>query len=491
VAALRRLAHGRWWARLFVSVAALSLVAGSALALHDSQNKDRHGVNERYAARTKLASDFVGTYVRNLTTRERAVALSTLTGKHPSTLFASDVRAFGFQAADLLDGQGRVLSISPAEASLTGLQLGTSYPNLTTALRGQVAVSDVVTSALQGPPVVAFAVPFPTTFGRRVFSGAYRISDTPLAAFLRDTTTLKNAHIYLTDSDGSVLASNGAALQAVRTLTQRDPALGHATATARGGQYQSGSTSFTFAREAVSGTPWSLVISARSSEVFVAVDGSTHWLPWLILVALSLLIGLAGFLAVRLLEGRRRLRDANARLAAVARTDSLTGLFNRLHITEQLEGLMANAGRHSFPLCVLMIDIDHFKQLNDSYGHQAGDLAIRHIAERLTTSLRDGDLLGRWGGEEFLAVLPYTALAEGIEVADRIRRLLAATPVAIDGKSDPITIRTSIGVAEAGDDSLAALVHRADLGLYEAKSAGRNTVRAIVGDLVVEQHQLA
>jgi diguanylate cyclase (GGDEF)-like protein len=491
VAALRRLTHGRWWARLFVSVVALCLVGGSALALHDSQAKDRHGVNERYAARTELAADFVGTYVSGVTSREHAVALSTLTGKHPSELFASDVRAFGFQAADLLDAHGRVLSISPFQASLIGLQLGTTYPNLTTALRGQVAVSDVVTSALQGPPVVSFAVPFQTRFGRRVFSGAYRISETPLAAFLNDTTTLKNAAIYLTDSTGSVLASNGAPPRAVRTLTQRDASLGHATATTRAGQYQSGSTSYTFAREAVTGTPWSLVISAPSSEVFVAIDGSTHWLPWLILAALSLLIALAGFLTVRLLEGRRRLRDANATLAAIARTDSLTGLFNRLHITEQLEAMMANAGRHSFPLCVLMIDIDHFKRLNDTYGHQAGDLAIRHIAERLTMSLRDGDLLGRWGGEEFLAVLPYTALAEAIEVADRIRRLLAATPVAIDGKSDPIPIRTSIGVAEAGDDSLAALVHRADLGLYEAKSAGRNTVRAIADDVVVEQYHLA
>jgi diguanylate cyclase (GGDEF)-like protein len=491
VAALRRLAHGRWWARLFVSVAALSLVAGSTLALHDSQASARHGVSERYAARTKLAADFVGTYVSDLTTRERAVALSTLTGRHPATLFASDVRAFGFQAGVLLDSHGRVLGLEPATPSLIGTQVGAKYVHLRAALQGNVAVSNIVGSAARGTPVVAFAVPFQTPSGRRVFSGAYRISDTALAAFLRDTTTLKSAQIYLTDNTGSVLASNGAAPRAVRTLTQRDPALGHATAATRGGQYQARSTNYTFARAAVAGTPWSLVISAPSSEVFVAVDGSTHWLPWLILVALSLLIGLAGFLTVRLLEGRRRLRDANARLAAVARTDSLTGLFNRLHITEQLEGLMANAGRHSFPLCVLMIDIDHFKALNDTYGHQAGDLAIRHVAERLTTALRDGDLLGRWGGEEFLAVLPYTAVAEGIEVADRIRRLLAATPVAIDGTADPITIRTSIGVAEAGEDSLAALVHRADLGLYQAKSAGRNRVRAVADELVVNQHLLA
>jgi diguanylate cyclase (GGDEF)-like protein len=135
-----------------------------------------------------------------------------------------------------------------------------------------------------------------------------------------------------------------------------------------------------------------------------------------------------------------------------------------------------------------MIDIDHFKTVNDTYGHQAGDQAICHIAEQLTVSLRDGDLLGRWGGEEFLAVLPYTASAEAFEVAERLRLLLGQTPIAIDGAEHPITVRTSIGVAEAGEDSLAALVHRADLGLYAAKAAGRDTVRTITAaDLMVEQ----
>jgi diguanylate cyclase (GGDEF)-like protein len=126
-----------------------------------------------------------------------------------------------------------------------------------------------------------------------------------------------------------------------------------------------------------------------------------------------------------------------------------------------------------------MIDIDHFKMLNDTFGHQAGDEALRHIAQRLTSSLRDGDLLGRWGGEEFLAVLPYTSLEEGLEAAERLRRLVAETPIQVDAMTKPISIRTSVGVAVSAEDSRDALVHRADLGLYEAKAAGRNTIRAI------------
>jgi two-component system, cell cycle response regulator len=190
------------------------------------------------------------------------------------------------------------------------------------------------------------------------------------------------------------------------------------------------------------------------------------------------LIVFAFWLAIRLLASRRRLADLNGKLESLARTDGLTGLSNRRHLTEQLEGLMANAKRHDFNLCVLMIDIDHFKRLNDNFGHQVGDLALRHVADRLTASLREGDLLGRWGGEEFLAVLPYTGLEEGLVVADRLCHLVAGTPIAIGDTDEVVAIQTSVGVAQDGHDDLDSLVHRADLGLYEAKAAGRNTFRA-------------
>jgi len=227
----------------------------------------------------------------------------------------------------------------------------------------------------------------------------------------------------------------------------------------------------------VPGTSWTLVMTTPSSTLFVAVNGSNRWLPWLILLGLSLLMGMAAWLAMRLLGSRQRLDDLNAKLADIARTDALTGLSNRLHLSEQLEGLLANGRRHGFAVSVMMIDVDHFKRLNDSYGHQAGDLALRHVAERLSSSLREGDLIARWGGEEFLAVLPYTDLQEAVAVAERLCRLVAAYPIEMVDRGDLVVVQTSVGVALAAEDSLDALVHRADMGLYEAKAAGRNTVR--------------
>ena len=241
-----------------------------------------------------------------------------------------------------------------------------------------------------------------------------------------------------------------------------------------------GSTQYTYVETPIPGTPWSYVIAAPTSGVYVTLTGTAHWLPWLILAGLSLLIVIAAWLTIRLLAGRRRLAELNTRLAILARTDKLTGLSNRLHLTEELEHLLIEARQQGFPVCVLMIDVDHFKDLNDTFGHRAGDLALRHVAHRLNTSLRQGDLLARWGGEEFLAVLPDTDMTQGMVVAERLCNLVAGTPIEVGEDGGLVAIHTSVGIAEYADDTVDTLVDRADLGLYEAKAAGRNTVRASV-----------
>jgi diguanylate cyclase (GGDEF)-like protein len=474
----RRVFATHLWGRLAVSVLAISLIAGAALALWSSQASAKRGVENRFGARASLAASFVSTYVKQLTDREQLVATTTLGGSDPAAAFTSDVRAFGFQAAVLLDSNGRALALMPASAELLGQPLAAKYPYLAKALNGDVPISSVVTSTDQRAPLVAFAVPFETPTGRRVFSGEYTVDETRLSAFLSATTTLEGAFLYLTDGSNTVLASNGPLPQSAQTLSQRNPALGAAAAIKPDGEYKLGSVAYTFVKVAVPASSWSLLVSAPDSGVYVSLNGSNHWLPWLILAGLSVLIVFAFWLAIRLLASRRRLADLNGKLESLARTDGLTGLSNRRHLTEQLEGLMANAKRHDFNLCVLMIDIDHFKRLNDNFGHQVGDLALRHVADRLTASLREGDLLGRWGGEEFLAVLPYTGLEEGLVVADRLCHLVAGTPIAIGDTDEVVAIQTSVGVAQDGHDDLDSLVHRADLGLYEAKAAGRNTFRA-------------
>jgi diguanylate cyclase (GGDEF)-like protein len=482
---IRRFSEARWWPRLLVAVASISLVCGAALALLTSQASAHREVAQRWTAKAGLSADFAGTYVTQLTSREQLVASRTLTRSHPAAAFASDVGGFGFPAAVLLDARGRALAVAPPAPQLIGTQIAAKYAHLTAALHGHIAVSNMVLSAAKATPVVAFAVPFRTPQGLRVFSGAYAIGDTPLAAYLNDARSLTGERSYLIDGNGVILATNGQ-LPDGQTLAQRDPILSRAASKARNGDYTSRSNGYAFAEADVPGTPWRLIVTAPSSQLFASNDGTAHVLPWLILGCLSLLLALAGFLAVRLFEGRRRIADANKLLAdtnkllvTIARTDRLTGLPNRLHLTEQLETLLANATRHRFAVCVLMIDVDFFKQINDRFGHAAGDDALRQISQRLLAALREGDLLARWGGEEFLAVLPYSDLTQSLEVAGRLCRLISAQPITLATNNEPVTIQVSVGVASAMADNLDALVHRADLGLYQAKAAGRNTARTV------------
>jgi len=477
---MRRLTDGRWFARGIVALISVSLIGGAALALHSSQSSSRRDTEARFASRATLAAKFIGTYATELTAREALVAASTLGGSDPTAAFNANIAAFGFADGTLLDSAGRALALWPATPGLIGTDFGAQFVPLQRALLGYVVVSDVEATSLTTPPMVGFAIPFNTSSGRRVFSGAYLISSTPLAAFLDDSTTLKNAQLYLTDSAGVVFAANKTQPSKFETLTQLNPALGNATVKASTGAFRSGSTSYTYVKTPIPGTPWSYVIAAPTNGVYASLAGTAHWLPWLILAGLSLLIVIAAWLTIRLLAGRRRLAELNTRLAIIARTDKLTGLSNRLHLTEELEQLLADARGVGFPVCVLMIDIDHFKNLNDTFGHRAGDVALRHVAHRLNTSLRGGDLLGRWGGEEFLAVLPDTDMTQGMVVAERLCDLVAGTPIQVGDDGGLVAIHTSVGIAEFADDTVDTLVDRADQGLYEAKAAGRNTVRASV-----------
>jgi diguanylate cyclase (GGDEF)-like protein len=472
--------------RLATTAASLALICGAALALHESQASANRGITQRFAARATMISNFTATYVQQLAAREQLVASQSLTGRHPTELFNDIVRGFGFPAALLIDSHGRDIAISPSAPRLVGTQLAARYPHLTAALHGSIGISNVVVSAARAAPVIAFAVPFDTPSGRRVLSGAYAITDTPLAAYLRNATTLPGARLYLYDGDGVIFATNSSHGTGVTTLRKFAPSLANAASQSDNGSFDSNSGSEIYSRVAVPDTPWSLVIAAPTASVFATTRGSTHWVPWLIFGLLSLLVLAVAILTIRLLESRGRLADANRQLAEIARTDPLTGLSNRRSLIEQLDVILANASRHQFPVCVLMIDVDHFKRINDTYGHRAGDQAIRHVAGLLAAHRREGDLLARWGGEEFLAVLPYSKLRDGLNAARRLCQLVEAASLELESGSEPLTMRVSIGVALAGDDSTDALIDRADLGLYDAKAAGRNTVRTVdpleVGD---------
>ena len=123
------------------------------------------------------------------------------------------------------------------------------------------------------------------------------------------------------------------------------------------------------------------------------------------------------------------LRRRNAELDRMSRTDVLTGLYNRRHLDEELLRRIKDALRYHNPICLLLLDIDHFKRVNDTYGHPAGDLVLSTFAQRLSETLRAGDIPGRWGGEEFLVILPRTDLDGALVVAERVRSATAAAPV--------------------------------------------------------------
>ena len=154
--------------------------------------------------------------------------------------------------------------------------------------------------------------------------------------------------------------------------------------------------------------------------------------------------------------------------------DSLTGLYNRRHLEECLAELAAGCRRHGHDLSALVIDIDHFKQVNDTYGHPAGDAVLIELARRIRMCLRTEDVPGRWGGEEFLVLLPFIDAAGAEVVAERLRATVAGSPFNL-GSGEVVAVTVSVGGAVARDGH--DLVHRADAALYEAKRAGRDAVR--------------
>jgi two-component system cell cycle response regulator len=164
----------------------------------------------------------------------------------------------------------------------------------------------------------------------------------------------------------------------------------------------------------------------------------------------------------------------------MAVTDALTGLHNRRYMAGQLQALVGRAGQGGEPVAVLVMDIDHFKLVNDSFGHDAGDEVLREFAVRLATNVRAIDLPCRFGGEEFVVVMPGASLEAAARVADRIRRDIEGQPFPIMGGAEGLTITVSVGVAASTGvgDTPEALLKRADEGVYEAKERGRNQVIA-------------
>ena len=214
-----------------------------------------------------------------------------------------------------------------------------------------------------------------------------------------------------------------------------------------------------------------IVAVSRSPEMAVELTQSTTIPPLMVLEAIIFLVTTA--ISTLMLVNE----NITTELRRLADIDHLTATFNRRSFLSLLNKAISTAERTNTPLSVLVIDLDHFKEINDSYGHRIGDEALAHFSKTITACLRNEDILGRIGGEEFAIYLPNAAVADAQAIAERLRQHLVAEPLTTPHRLIQLTV--SIGVAQyQSQESIESLLHRADKAMYQAKENGRNRVES-------------
>jgi diguanylate cyclase (GGDEF)-like protein len=198
-------------------------------------------------------------------------------------------------------------------------------------------------------------------------------------------------------------------------------------------------------------------------------------LGYAMLVALTLLAARAHWVIQR---QRNELFASRAALQELATHDPLTGLYNRRFLDESLSRELARAEREKQPLAIIMLDIDFFKKINDQYGHAVGDEVLRAVAKLIKKGVRESDLICRYGGEEFLAMMPNMSIAQAVERAEAWRIALETTPIDCGGRSITITLSAGVAVYPDHGTSPEILISRADEMLYKSKRSGRNCTSA-------------
>ncbi|HPF47853.1 MAG TPA: diguanylate cyclase, partial [Emcibacteraceae bacterium] len=165
----------------------------------------------------------------------------------------------------------------------------------------------------------------------------------------------------------------------------------------------------------------------------------------------------------------------------MAVTDAVTNLYNRHFLDTHLENIFSAANEKQTNVSLLMLDIDHFKKINDTYGHASGDEVLEEFSKRISSNIRSIDLAARYGGEEFVVVMPETDAGFALFIAERLRKTISDEPFRISGSDQPITVTVSIGVSIVSEscNTKEKLFAEADKGLYKAKETGRNKVCGI------------
>jgi diguanylate cyclase (GGDEF)-like protein len=163
-------------------------------------------------------------------------------------------------------------------------------------------------------------------------------------------------------------------------------------------------------------------------------------------------------------------------LKEAAQTDPLTGLFNRRYLTTAIHKEFANFKRYQTSISCILLDVDHFKSINDNYGHDIGDIVLKRLADTISSLLREGDVFARYGGEEFMVLLPNTELHSAFHIAQRLRETVSKEKVTVEQMNISFTISLGVANAQAFDSHAEDVIKRADQALYQSKAEGRNRV---------------
>jgi diguanylate cyclase (GGDEF)-like protein len=454
----------------------LALIGAGCLLLAASQANNRKAMEGRLRTRVQYAANFVSIYADDLLAGQRAQALSWFAAPVVTQdTLDRDAGALGLRAAIVMDTKGRVIRSDSASPKPLASLLASRYADL----GGVFAMPDasgVALTNIDGSPVLSFGVAYQTPSGRRVFAGAYAMSETVLPAVLGSVLSSTGWQAYLVDGRGGLLTGATSDGPQASALAQADPRLWAADRRAPVGAYESPQGKQYYVTAPVAGTAWRIVLRDPEAQLFTFLNGAGRWLPWLAIAALAV-AGLAIIVLITRLQGRRaQLVRLNTELAQLAAIDPLTGLRNRRAIGEYLYDAVSAARRHDHSLSVLVVDIDHFKSINDTLGHRSGDAVLEHTARILDGALRTEDAIGRWGGEEFLVVLPNTDEEGALGATERLREALARDQPE-EARSHRLPVTITIGVAEWHHDEMDELVSRADSALYLGKAAGRDTVQ--------------
>jgi diguanylate cyclase (GGDEF)-like protein len=461
---------------MLVAFAIVVVLSTMSIGIVFSRDQSKHQIVTNLKARSTTSAEFVATFLAQQATRQTQTAERFLASpKASSSHFKLIITSLGSDTAVLLDRFGRLLEVAPSNPAILGSDIAPRYSHLTAAEAGRAAVSGVVPSASEGKPVVAVAVPYPTPQGRRVLSVAYPVAGSVLSILVEHTISYKQHHVMLLDASGKLIAASPSTSSP--SLSAADPVLAKAVLHASQGEVTIAGTPSTFVVAHVSGTSWRLVIAVPDYKLFASISGWQQRLPWIVFVLVAILALIVLVLFIRSHAERVRLTTLSAELDQAARTDMVTTLANRRSLQERLAQASAYANRYGEVLSALVIDLDHFKQVNDSYGHETGDEVLCAVADCMREVFRDSDIFGRWGGDEFLAVLPATNSEGARGAGQRLCESVAAIDFTRYGLAEQITL--SVGCASAIGAAPNDLVNQADNSLFSAKRAGRS--RVIVG----------